>query len=123
VIAAEVAGPAAPAAPTHKAGAIPAYLLARQRAWAAAAEEQRLAVENADVPKGMRLMSDAEKAESLELLKASMADAKDELSRFKLRVEVPSQIRRKAELEEKLKKMEDAHAVFMRPRVFVPVDA
>ena len=129
----------------------PSDLKDRQRQWAAAAEEQRLAAENADVPRGMRVMGDAEKAESIALLEASMADCREELSRFKLRVELPSQIRRHgeswdqtqgsrserfseaslalpspyhaAELEAKMRKMEEALAVFRRPRVFVQLDA
>lgn len=108
-------------APTHLLS--PPDLKDRQKQWAAAAEEQRLAAENADVPRGMRVMSDAEKAESIALLEASMADCAAELSRFKLRVELPSQVRRHAELEAKMRKMEDAMAIFRRPRVFVQLDA
>ena len=36
-----------------------------------------------------------------------------------LRVEIPSALRRKAELEGKVSKLEDAVKVFSRPRVFV----
>lgn len=108
----------------HRAyGAVPDYLKDRQKQWAAAEEEKRVAAENADVPRGMRVMSDAEKAESIALLEASMADCAAELSRFKLRVELPSQVKRHAELEMKMKKMEDAMAIFRRPRVFVQLDA
>lgn len=121
VVLAEVAAPAPPSPTKHGAyGTVPAYLRARQRSWAAEAEEQRLAAENADVPKGMRLMTEAEKAESITLLEASIADARAELSKFKLRVEIPSHIKRRAELEASMTKMEGAMAVFRRPRVFVP---
>ena len=67
-------------------------------------------------------MSEAEKAESIALLEASMADCREELSKFKLRIELPTQIRRHAELEAKMKKMEEAMGVFRRPRVFVQRD-
>ncbi len=36
-----------------------------------------------------------------------------------LRVEIPSALRRKAELEAKVGKLEDAVRIFSRPRVFV----
>ena len=103
-------------------GAVPDYLKARQQKWASEAEQQRLAQENSDVPRGMRVMSDAEKSESIALLEASMADCREELSKFKLRVELPSHIKRHAELEAKMKKMEEAMQIFRRPRVFVQVE-
>jgi hypothetical protein len=42
---------------------------------------------------------------------------------MKLHVTVPSQVRRKAELEAKMAQLEDAVAVFSRTRVFVKLDA
>jgi hypothetical protein len=42
-----------------------------------------------------------------------------QLTAMPLRVEIPSALRRKAELEGKVSKLEDAVKVFSRPRVFV----
>lgn len=42
-----------------------------------------------------------------------------QLNAMPLRVEIPSALRRKAELEAKVAKLEDAVKVFSRPRVFV----
>jgi hypothetical protein len=111
-------------APSKRAdfGAVPAYLKARQAEWAAAEDAKKAAAAASDVPPGMRVMGEAERADTLAMLAAGIADTKAALSAMKLHVDVPSHIRRKADLEAKLAKLEAAVGVFSRPRVFVNID-
>lgn len=103
-------------------GAVPAYLRERQAQWAREAEAKAKAEAEKDVPKGMRLLPESERLETLSMLEAKMAETREELSKFKLRLVVPSHIKRKADLEEKLSKMEEAQRVFSKTRVFVKLD-
>lgn len=100
-------------------GAVPKYLRERQAEWAAAEEARKKAEADKDVPKGMRIMPEAERLDMLAMLRDSILEAKDELSKFKLVLSVPSQIKRRGDLEAKLAQMEEAVAVFSRERVFV----
>jgi hypothetical protein len=103
-------------------GEVPTYLKVRQAEWAKEAEVKRKAAEDKDVPAGMRLMPDSERLETLELLKAGISETQAALSKFKLNVTVPSQVRRKAELENKMTQLEEAQRVFGKTRVFVKLD-
>lgn len=102
-------------------GEVPAYLKARQAEWAAAEAARKKAAEEADVPAGMRVMPEAERLETLDLLRSGIAEAQAELSRFKLRVVVPSHVARKAELEAKIDQLEKAMGVFSKTRVLVKI--
>jgi hypothetical protein len=46
-------------------------------------------------------------------------EARTALGRIKMTTDVPSQLRKKAELEDKLTKLEAAIKIFSQPRVFV----
>jgi hypothetical protein len=70
----------------------------------------------------MRLMPEAERLETLALLRSGIAEVQAELSRFKLRLVVPSHIARKAELEARLDKMEAAVGVFSKTKVLVKIE-
>lgn len=117
------AAAAASAAPKHSAGEVPRYLKERQAEWAAVEAAKRKAEEDKDIPPGMRVMPDAERTDMLAMLREGIAEAKEELSKFRLVTTVPSQLRKKTELEGKLAKMEEAVHVFSRERVFVKLDA
>ncbi len=105
-------------------GAVPEYLRARKEAaYAAEAEARRAAKESEGCPRGHRVMPDSERLETLSLLKKSMDEASDALRKMPFTSDVPSSIKRRAELEAKVKKMEDAITVFSRPKVFVKIDA
>lgn len=124
----EAAPPASPRSPSAAGvkhpeyGAVPAYLRERQAEWAAAAAAKKRAEDEADVPRGMRLMPEGERLDTLSLIAASMEETRLLLSKFKLTTDVPSQLRRRAELEAKLTKLEDAQRVFSKTRVFVKID-
>lgn len=100
-------------------GAVPKYLRDRQAEWAAAEEARKKAEADKDVPKGMRIMPEGERLDMLAMLRDSIAEARDELSKFRLVLSVPSQIKRRSDLEAKLAQMEEAVGVFSRERVFV----
>lgn len=115
--------PAAPAPKPADYGAVPAYLAARKADWAADADARaRAAEEAARCPPGHRLLGDGEREETLALLRASLAEAADAVARQPLRVESISAVRRAAELEAKLDKLEKAVALFSKPRVYVRLD-
>ncbi len=105
-------------------GEVPAYLQARQRAWAEEAEAKAAAEKAArECPPGHRLMPESERQETLALLHASIAEAQTAFSQLPFRIDGPTATKKKADLEAKLKKMEDALVVFNRPKVFVKIDA
>ena len=105
-------------------GKLPVYLRDRKEAWAAEAEAKRQAeLEAAGCPRGHRLMPEAERLETLALMRAAHVEAQDALQRMPLRVEIPSAVRKKQELEAKVAKLEEALKVFQRPRVYVKIDA
>jgi hypothetical protein len=115
--------PMAPAPKPAEYGTVPAYLKERKSNWAAAAEERaRVDAAAALCPPGHRLLPEAERLETLPLLKTSAAETADLLSKMPLRVELPSAVRRLAELEEKLRKAEKAMVLFSKPTVFVRVN-
>lgn len=103
-------------------GAVPKYLQDRQKQWALEAEERKKKEAEKDIPAGMRLMPEQERQETLAMLEKSIQEARDELGRFKLRLTVPSQIQRKAAVEDKIVQLEKAVGVFSRPKVFVKID-
>lgn len=113
------AGVAADTLKHEEYGAVPTYLRQRQAEWAEEAEAKKRAEEAKDVPPGMRLMPLEERLETLRLLRTGIEETQNELSKFKLNVVVPSQRKRRGDLEEKLTQLEDAVKVFSRTKVFV----
>jgi len=101
-------------------GTLPDYLKERKESWKEANEAKKRAADEAlGCPPGHRIMPDEERLETLQLLKSSLNEAQDMLLRMPLRVEQVSQVRKKAELEAKITKLEDAMKVFGKHRVFV----
>lgn len=99
-------------------GEVPQYLQERKEMWAA--EEQRREEEEASVcPPGMMRMADEERLETLEVLMQSLEETNKVLNTMPLKIETPGQIRRKAELDAKVKELEDAIEIFSREEVYV----
>lgn len=112
----------APAPKHSEYGQVPSYLKDRKDTWNAQAEAiAAKAKETEGCPAGHKLMPDAERLETLTLLKSSMDEAHIALSQIKFTSDAPSTVKRRNELEIKIKKMEDAIQVFSRPRVFVKI--
>lgn len=100
-------------------GRIPRYLLERKEQWAQEEEERRRDAPDPDCPPGMVLLDEDERLRTLQVLATSLEEARLRMNRLPLRVETLSQVRRKNELEAKLREIEDAIKVFDRPKVYV----
>ena len=104
---------------THRRGEVPGYLRRRQ-AREEEEEEERLANEpDEDCPEGMVVMAEEERIDTLEVLEESHAELMAALNALPIRIETLGQRTRKAELEDKLREIEDAIRVFSRSKVFV----
>eukprot|EP00201_Polytomella_parva_P013485 CAMPEP_0175061004 /NCGR_PEP_ID=MMETSP0052_2-20121109/13348_1 /TAXON_ID=51329 ORGANISM="Polytomella parva, Strain SAG 63-3" /NCGR_SAMPLE_ID=MMETSP0052_2 /ASSEMBLY_ACC=CAM_ASM_000194 /LENGTH=259 /DNA_ID=CAMNT_0016326819 /DNA_START=337 /DNA_END=1116 /DNA_ORIENTATION=- len=102
-------------------GRIPQYLLERKLEMAADMEARERAKEAALIPPGMRLMPEEERLETLAVLKRNKEEIDKAIQGLPLRIETPGQIRRKDELESRLKEIDDAFKVFSRPKVLVQI--
>lgn len=114
-------GVAAPAE-KHKHGAygkVPAYLANRKQQWADQEEQRRIDAGDPDCPRGMKLMPETERMETLGALRKSQKEGAAQLQKLPLHVETQSQMKRKAELEGKMKEIEEAIAIFSRTKVFI----
>lgn len=100
-------------------GRIPKYLLERKEQWAREEEERRLNAPDPDCPPGMMLLDEDERLRTLRVLRKSLDEARLQMNHLPLRIETPSQIRRKNALEAKLQDIEDAINVFDRSKVYV----
>lgn len=67
----------------------------------------------------MRLLPEEERLETLAILERNKHDVERALQGLPIIIETPSQIRRKDELEKRLKEIEDAFKVFSRSKVLV----
>ena len=103
-------------------GSVPEYLVKRQHEWEEEKEEKLASMPDKDCPPGMVLMPESERKETLAVLLKSQEAAKDQLSKMPLVIETHGQVRRKNDLDAKLKEIEDAIAIFSREKVFVKDD-
>jgi hypothetical protein len=103
-------------------GKVPLYLQERKSELAEIAAKKKRDEDNKKAPRGMTLMPEEERLDTLRILKDNLKATKDNLSRMPLLVETPSAIRRKASLERKLQEIEDAINIFSRPKVFIKED-
>lgn len=70
----------------------------------------------------MKMMPEAERLDTLRVLQESLEETTKLVGRLPLKIETMGQIRRKTELEAKLKELEDAIAIFSRDVVFIADD-
>jgi hypothetical protein len=71
---------------------------------------------------GMKMMPESERLDTLRVLQESLEETTKLVGRLPLKIETMGQIRRKTELEAKLKELEDAIAIFSRDVVFIADD-
>ncbi|GLD93928.1 hypothetical protein PINS_up002533 [Pythium insidiosum] len=100
-------------------GRVPMYLLQRREQWAKEEEERRRNAPDPECPPGMVRLDEAERLKTLDVLHRSFGEARQQMNALPLRIETPSQVRRKNELEARLQEIEDAIKVFSKPKVFV----
>ena len=67
----------------------------------------------------MRLLPEEERLETLQILQKNREEVERAIQGLPLRIETPSAIRRKDELERRYKEIEDAFKIFSRPKVLV----
>lgn len=103
-------------------GKVPDYIEQRKAKWAAEKEEMKKRMPDPNCPPGMKLMPDEERMETLEVLLQSRTEALKQLQHMPFIVETPSATRKKLALEDKLKEIEDAVALFSRTKVFVKAE-
>ena len=68
---------------------------------------------------GMRLLSEDERLETLAVLQKNRADVERALQGLPLKIETVGQIRRRDELERRMREIEEGLKVFARPKVLV----
>lgn len=103
-------------------GRVPKYLEERKAHLAEARERAAVAAGDPDCPPGMRLMPEEERLDTLRVLRDSLDEVKQQIFKMPLVIETAGQVRRKNALEAKAKEIEDAIAIFDRPKVFVQED-
>jgi len=100
-------------------GAVPSYLRERKKRWAEAEEARLASLPDPSCPPGTRLMPEDERVETLRDLEESEKELQQMLFRIPLSATAMSLLRRREDLEQKLKKIEDAKIIFSRERVYV----
>lgn len=68
---------------------------------------------------GMRVLPEEERLETLAILERNRKEVERALQAMPIVIETPSQVRRRDELEKRLREIEDAYKVFSRPKVLV----
>ena len=103
-------------------GRVPAYLQARKAVWDEA--EAKVAASRADpaCPPGMVAMPEQERLDMLHSMQAAHKDVKAQLAGLPLVIETHAAQRRLAALEARLAELEEAVALFARPKVYIQPD-
>lgn len=100
-------------------GQVPQYLRERKQQWASEKEEAKRRAPDPNCPKGMKLMPEDERKQTLEVLKASREEAMNQLARMPFILETPTAKRKHSELEMKLKEIEAALQLFSKQKVYI----
>lgn len=103
-------------------GTVPKYLEDRKTKMEEDIAERRRRMPDPDCPPGMKLMPTDERLSTLQKLNDSRTEAMSQLSRMPFMVENPSAVRRKKDLENKLKEIESAIDIFSKPKVFIQIE-
>ncbi|KAK9887993.1 hypothetical protein WA026_000282 [Henosepilachna vigintioctopunctata] len=102
--------------PTYQKGVLPKYLKDR-RGFEKTVEPEP------DCPPGHILLPEDERKETLRVLRQSYADRVQELNSLPVRSDTLKIKKRKMDIEEELKKIDEGIRVFQRPKVFVKINA
>lgn len=100
-------------------GEIPKYLTARKLEWQKAKEEEEKIALASCGPPGHVLLKEDERLAMLESLETDVAAQYNELSTLPLTVRTLKMKKRKEEIEGKILELEEAIAVFSKPKVFI----
>jgi len=100
-------------------GKVPQYLERFKEERQAQEDQRRRTEEQASCPSGMRLMSEEERLETLELLQKGKADVWSAINKLPIASNTPSIIRRRNEYERKLDEIESGLKTFSRAKVYI----
>lgn len=103
-------------------GRVPAYLEDRKAQWEEEKEERRKRMPDPNCPKGMKLMPEEERIQTLEVLMRSKEEATKQLMRMPFVIETPSLKRKQGALEAKLREIENAIDLFSKPKVYISMN-
>ncbi|KAH3863580.1 enkurin domain-containing protein 1-like isoform X1 [Dreissena polymorpha] len=106
----------------HKKGEVPTYLKTRKEQWKKQEEERIANIPDPSCPDGHKALAEAERKETLELLKQKQQELTSKLASLPLRTDTFRIRSCKQELENKLAEMEEAIKIFSRPKVFVKME-
>lgn len=108
-----------PVAKHEEFGRVPKYLEDRKNQWEEEKEDIRRRAPDPNCPAGMRLMGNDERLDTLDILQSNREEALRQLSKLPFVIETPSAIKKKIDIEMKLKEIESAIALFSRPKVYI----
>lgn len=97
-------------------GTVPSYLQERKLEWEMEKVELQKRMPDPNCPKGMRLMPQDERVQTLEILLKSKDEAIKQLAKMPFIIETPSLRRKHGELEAKLREIESAIDLFSKQR-------
>jgi len=103
-------------------GRVPAYLEERKAQWEEEKEERKKRMPDPNCPKGMKLMPEDERLQTLEVLVRSKDEATKQLMRMPFVIETPSLKRKQGALEAKLREIENAIDLFSKPKVYIAMN-
>ncbi len=103
-------------------GRVPEYLEERKAKWADEQQEARRRMPDPNCPRGMCLMPEEERQSTLAVLTQSKEEAMAQLRRMPFVIETPSQKKRLEQLESKLREIDNALAIFSKPKVYIAID-
>ncbi|XP_053392712.1 enkurin domain-containing protein 1-like isoform X2 [Mercenaria mercenaria] len=106
----------------HKKGEVPTYLRTRKEQWKKEEEDRIANAPDPSCPEGHRVLPEAERRETLDLLKQKQQELISKLQSLPLRTDTFRMRSCKQELENKLAEMDEAIKIFSRPKVFVKAE-
>lgn len=102
-------------------GRVPKYLEQRKLQAEEIEREKRRNAPDPNCPPGMKIMPESERQNTLAVLNKNKEEALHQLGKMPFVVETPSLMRRKAELEGKLREIEKAIEIFSKPKVYIQI--
>ena len=100
-------------------GRVPKYLRNRKEQAQREKEAEAARAPDPNCPKGMKLMPEEERVQTLEVLETSREEAINQLAKMPFVLETPSAKRKHSELEMKLKEIEAALSLFNKQKVYI----
>ncbi len=103
-------------------GRVPRYLEERKQQWAEEEAERRRRMPDPNCPPGMTVMPESERQQTLEVLQNSKEEALQQLRKLPFVIETPIMRKKQEYLESKLREIDNALAIFSKPKVYVAKD-